>query len=192
MLSLHHYHSPKMGDMKKKVKILELGSGKRPYEAKEGEEVIHLDKVKLPDVEVVWDLNKFPWPFKDNEFDVVIARHVLEHLDDLINVMGEIWRILKPRGILKVWVPYFSSVNAFSDLTHRHFFTLHTFDYFEPNSELHHEVGFTFKVLKKELKFGRASFLGKLVYKINPYIYERFLSFIFPAFEIYFELEVLK
>ncbi|MCD6381657.1 MAG: methyltransferase domain-containing protein, partial [Candidatus Aenigmarchaeota archaeon] len=117
-------------------KILELGSGKKPYLGKKDEKVIHLDIVKLPHVEIVHDLNKFPWPFKDNEFDEIRADNVIEHLDDLVKVMEEIWRILKPKGIVKVWVPYFAHPNAFTDITHKHFFTLHSFDYFDQRTEI--------------------------------------------------------
>ena len=178
--------------MERKIKILELGCGKRPYKAKPGEEVIHLDRVKLPHIEVVWDLNKFPYPFKDNEFDIVIARHVLEHLDNLVRAMEEIWRISKPGGIIKIMVPYFSNIGAFSDPTHKHFFTPHTFDYFQPDSELHHEVESSFSIKKVELKFGKHVFFGKLIYRISSSVYERYFSWIFPAYEIHYELEVVK
>jgi len=179
------------------LKILELGCGKKPYEPKKGEKVIHLDKVKLPHVEVVWDLNKFPWPFKDNEFDVIIASHVLEHLDDLIKAMEEIWRITKPGGLVKIRVPYAKNYGAFTDPTHKHFFTSVTFDYWdeEKTQELYHELGTQakFRVRKKELHFSRFFKFMSLILRLSGFrFYEGFLSNFFPAFEIYVELEVKK
>jgi len=183
----------------KNKKILELGCGRKPYKPKEGEVVVHLDKVKLPDVEVVWDLNKFPWPFKDNEFDVVIASHVLEHLDNLIRVMEEIQRITKPGGLVKIKVPYAKHSDAFTDPTHKHFFTSFTFDYWDESKglfKLHHEFSTKakFKVVKKKLNFPRPfrflSFLFR--FKKGFAIYESLLSGMFPAYEIEFELEVIK
>ena len=37
-------------------------------------------------------------PFGDNEFDLIIANHVLFYCDDLDKVLSEIYRVLKPDG----------------------------------------------------------------------------------------------
>jgi SAM-dependent methyltransferase len=37
-------------------------------------------------------------PFKDNEFDVILCNHVLEHIPDDTKAMQELFRILKPGG----------------------------------------------------------------------------------------------
>lgn len=43
-------------------------------------------------------------PFKDNEFDVILCNHVLEHIPDDTKAMQELYRILKPggRGIFQI------------------------------------------------------------------------------------------
>ena len=38
-------------------------------------------------------------PFKDNEFDVILCNHVLEHILDDTKAMQELYRILKKRGM---------------------------------------------------------------------------------------------
>lgn len=43
--------------------------------------------------------------YKDATFDVVIALHVLEHIEDEDRVMKEIWRVLKPDGVAVIMVP---------------------------------------------------------------------------------------
>jgi len=48
-------------------------------------------------------------------------KHVLEHLDDVVKVIEECYRILKPKGILDIYVPYYKSKKAFRDPTHKHF-----------------------------------------------------------------------
>lgn len=50
-------------------------------------------------------------PLADNQFDVVLAFSVLEHVDDLPRVLAEIQRVLKPGGVL-----WFNSASAMSPL----------------------------------------------------------------------------
>ncbi|MCG8696714.1 MAG: methyltransferase domain-containing protein [Bacteroidales bacterium] len=44
-------------------------------------------------------------PFKENEFDMVMCNHVLEHVDDDKKAMKEILRVLKPGGFAILLVP---------------------------------------------------------------------------------------
>ena len=37
-------------------------------------------------------------PFKDNEFDMILCNHVLEHVDDDLKAMSELYRVLKKGG----------------------------------------------------------------------------------------------
>ena len=47
-------------------------------------------------------------PAGDACFDVVVALDVLEHLDDDGRALGEIWRVLRPGGILLATVPAYA------------------------------------------------------------------------------------
>lgn len=119
--------------MGRTLKALELGCGKTPFEM-EGLEVTHLDSAELPDVDIIHDLNEFPWPFEDESFDMVLAFHILEHLEDFPRAMGEIHRILRDGGLLVVRVPHFRHWMAFSDMTHQGFFTLCSFNHYDPKT----------------------------------------------------------
>ncbi len=44
------------------------------------------------------DLNKLPYPIKDESFDVIISNQVIEHLYYPVQFMKEIYKILKPGG----------------------------------------------------------------------------------------------
>ena len=46
------------------------------------------------------EVNAKSIPYKENSFDVVIANHMLYHVPDLAGALGEIRRVLKPRGQL--------------------------------------------------------------------------------------------
>lgn len=116
-------------------RLLTIGCGDQALQSSEQwPEVVNLDILPLPKVDVVWDLNHRPWPFPDEAFDSIIANNILEHLDDMFAALEEIHRILKGRcanddaGLLEVAVPLAGSFNHYTDATHRRGFTLHTFD----------------------------------------------------------------
>ena len=44
-------------------------------------------------------------PFNDNEFDVILCNHVLEHIPDEAKAMQELYRVLKPNGMAILQVP---------------------------------------------------------------------------------------
>lgn len=80
--------------------ILELGAGK----TERGEGWITLDNNKFCDI--VHDLKK-PLPFPDNTFLNIYSSHVLEHFyhNELVELLKEIYRILKTGGVFKICVP---------------------------------------------------------------------------------------
>ena len=94
------------------IKILDVGCGTKGYSGKAGEEVTHADIQKIPGVDVVCDLSKFPWKFKSNSYDKVVASHFLEHVANFDGTLEELYRILKPNGNLEVTVPHWSSLLA--------------------------------------------------------------------------------
>ena len=42
---------------------------------------------------------KIPWPIEDNQFDLIYAENIIEHLLDTCAVMEEIWKVSKPGAI---------------------------------------------------------------------------------------------
>jgi ubiquinone/menaquinone biosynthesis C-methylase UbiE len=104
--------------------VLDIGCGRTKLKGSIG-----LDYLNLPGVDVVADLTQ-KLPFEDNRFDVVHANQVLEHMNDIIHVMYEVLRILKPGGLFVAHVPHFRSAWAHIDPTHVKGFTINTLDYF--------------------------------------------------------------
>ena len=102
------------------MKILELGCGDNKVEGAVG-----LDNIALSEVDIVHDLLHFPYPIKANSFDTIYLRHVIEHfnIDNINNIMNECYRILKKDGQFFVNVPHIFSIAAFTDPTHKQFFT---------------------------------------------------------------------
>lgn len=76
---------------------------------------VNLDYNDRYDPDVVHDLRE-GWPFPDNAFSLVSARHVFEHLPDLDYQFREAARVIRPDGHLEVTVPI--GINAITDMTH--------------------------------------------------------------------------
>jgi len=57
------------------------------------------------------DLNHNPIPFEDDLFDVIIASHIIEHLNDPIEFFKECVRVLKPGGTFYIEAPSERSLN---------------------------------------------------------------------------------
>ena len=108
------------------VRVLEIGAGT----VKRVPHAVTLDVNPLAKPDVLHDLDVTPYPFEANAFDVVIAEHVLEHVEHVVRVVEELHRIVAPGGVLMVEVPHFSSANFHTDPTHRHAFSTRSFDYF--------------------------------------------------------------
>jgi len=126
--------------------ILNLGAGNSPVKVGEGDRGVNhdlrLDPAR-PWVTVAWDLNELPWPWEDESFDKIVASAVLEHLRlNLLESMGECWRILRPGGLLWVKVPYALAETAFDDPTHYWQFGRHVFEYFDPALKNGKKYGF--------------------------------------------------
>lgn len=112
------------------IKRLAIGCGLLRYP-----DCIHLDNNPLVKPDVLWDLEQRPYPFDSEQFDEVLAIDVLEHLNNVVGCLEEIYRILKASGRLQIRTDNCQHANAFTDPTHRHFFTAHSFDYFDPRTE---------------------------------------------------------
>jgi predicted SAM-dependent methyltransferase len=97
----------------------------------------NVDRVQLPGVDVVWDLDDaYPWPWTDGSVREIVAQDVFEHVADPIWFMVECWRVLEDRGILRLKTPHWRHRDAYTDPTHRRYCTEYTFDYWVPGTTL--------------------------------------------------------
>ncbi|HEU4559529.1 MAG TPA: methyltransferase domain-containing protein [Longimicrobium sp.] len=95
---------------------------------------VNLDLAALPGVDVVHNLDAFPWPFDDGAFDEIEMINVLEHLPDPIAAVEELYRISAPDARVTIRVPYYNAPDAYTDPTHKAFFTERSFDFFDPTT----------------------------------------------------------
>jgi len=158
---------------------------------------INLDQFKYPGVDVIHNLNKYPYPFKDNSFDEILLLDILEHLKNPDKCIRELWRISKNKSKIKIKVPHFTSINAWNDMTHIRSFSQNSMMPFDINQkpttslEYHQKEKF---IIKKKIimtKFYRNNGIEFLANKFPEY-YEKFFSYIFTTQEIRFILTTIK
>jgi SAM-dependent methyltransferase len=107
-----------------KLICIDLGCGTHKAEG-----FIGVDVVAADGVDVIANLNGY-FPFPDNSVDFLKAHDIIEHLPDRIHTMNEIWRILKPDGIVDISVPSTDGRGAFQDPTHVSFWNINSFMYY--------------------------------------------------------------
>lgn len=175
-------------------KVLDLGCGKRKRPGSIG-----IDMNPRSAADICHDLNVFPYPLADSSFDEIFLDNVLEHLDNVMAVMEEVHRIIVPDGIVHVIVPYFRSRWAFVDPTHRHFFTVDSFSYFDPSHVICHRYDYTLARFSIEsIAFNETIACRKVAKAVKflankwPQRYERFLGTIFPLDDISYHLRAIK
>ena len=165
---------------------LNLGGG-----SKEMEGFINVD---LKGDGMIWDLNKYPYPFKDNSIEEIKAFHIIEHLNNYQLFFKEVLRMLKPRGKLHIKVPHFTSHGAFSEYHIHKGFWYYCFTnkrmITKTSLDLEDNIFNKFDEIKRKINFENKYFWNWLIKPlvnlwVFPVIYETtFLYSLFPAKEI--------
>ncbi len=129
---------------------LDIGCGRNKIDGATG-----MDGVGLPGVDIVHELNDFPWPIKNNVFDEIHCNHVLEHIDDVVRTMQEIYRISKNQAKIHIKVPHAScSKTVWTDPTHKRGFTCRTFlDYFSKDSKFGYYSNVNFLLISQKMNY---------------------------------------
>ena len=96
------------------MKKLNVGCGR---DIKEG--WVNLDCIEAKGINVVHNLDSFPYPFEDNTFDEVLASQIIEHLSNPEGFIRELWRISKPNVKINIGTVHFSAPVVWGDITHK-------------------------------------------------------------------------
>jgi SAM-dependent methyltransferase len=105
---------------------------------KQGPDWVGIDIRPLDGVDIVHDLEAFPWPLPDDCALRAMASHVVEHINPhggvFLRFMDEVWRVLKPDGQFIVALPYWLSQGYAQDPTHCNPCNQTTWAYFDPEA----------------------------------------------------------
>lgn len=167
-----------------KMTTLDIGCGNNKYA---GHDVIGMDAIDLPGVDVIHDMEQFPYPFEDSAFNEVVMRHSLEHVSKHnnanITIIEEVYRILKPKGVFSVEVPIGQWFHY--DPTHKNYVGFWYWKYFSLKFPLNYYTHARLKILSAELvgihglkHIEQLKFIFKWLYKRSPEGMERFINFI--------------
>jgi SAM-dependent methyltransferase len=94
--------------------MLGLGCG-----AKKAPGAFGIDVGALPGVDLVRDLEETPYPLPETCADALHLNHVLEHFEDPLRVLEEVWRLARPTRVY-IRTPHYSGIYARIDPTYRH------------------------------------------------------------------------
>ena len=175
--------------------IIELGCGPKRKEGRIG-----IDKVNLPNVDIVADIEDGLAFLPDNSVDQIHSRSVFSHIEKFEDLMREITRVLKNDGTAHIFVPHFSNPYYYSDYTHKRFFGLYTFYYFVDTAhQLRRKVpnfytDIRINIVSQRLVFRSPFWFARRIKKLAGLLfnchrslqefYEEHLCYIFPCYGI--------
>jgi len=156
-------------DITQRTISLDLGCGSIPKNPFKSSETFGLDLFDDQSLNIKYCRLGFDkMPFADNHFDFITAFDLIEHIPrfynngseegtPFINLMNEVWRVLKNNGIFLSHTPIYPFYEAFQDPTHNNIITSNTFKmYF---SDQKHQIAESygiktnFKIIKENMKY---------------------------------------
>ena len=181
------------------LRLLDIGCGEHKISG-----AIGMDVNPRTAADVIHDLDDVPYPFSDNRFDQIVGRHVIEHVQNPTAVMGELHRITRPGGLIRLVAPHWTNPDFATDLTHRNHINSYSFRNFTDDSAVfafYTDVRFRQRscrvtvlnvwkacgvelLINSDQRYPRLRFLRKF--------WEQYLNAFMRGKEIQFELEVVK
>ena len=172
-----------------------------------------MDILKSVGVDVVGDACHMP--FKDSSFMEIYSSYALEHIQDQLSVISELWRICNDSAEVKLILPHFSNPAYYDDLTHKFLYSTRTFEHYD--HDLHKVTGHpnylpnvNMKVVRTELRWWPPQVIGrkKLVKRIilnllngvinflanaHPFLCERiWCRWVGGFYEVEFNIVIIK
>ncbi|MEN6537630.1 MAG: methyltransferase domain-containing protein [Bryobacteraceae bacterium] len=130
------------------MRILDVGCGVNKYAG-----AIGVDRNPRSRADVLCDLDHVPYPFAGGSFDQIRAIHVVEHVSDVIRMMEEFHRLVRPGGRILIVTPHYTDFSSFCDPTHRWHLNSFSFRYFgEDHGGFGYYSGFRLREISVRVK----------------------------------------
>ncbi|HEV3075631.1 MAG TPA: methyltransferase domain-containing protein [Thermoanaerobaculia bacterium] len=170
-------------------KDLNLGCGRRHRPG-----CLNVDLISEVAPDLVWDLDRRPYPLPRGHFERIWALDVIEHLESVKGFLEEVYELLAPGGTIEITTPHYSCANSFRDPTHRHHLGYFSLDYFTADHQWNFYSPARFEIVERILVFdqGPAARLVSRLANRRPELYEKRFAWIFPAWFLLFKLRAQK
>ncbi len=175
------------------MRILDVGCGINKYPGAVG-----IDRNSRTRADVLCELDRFPYPFRDNSFDQLRAVHVIEHVSDVIRTVEEFHRLVRPGGTIYIATPHYTDFSSFCDPTHRWHLNSFSLRYFgEDNAGFGYYSGARLREISVRVKLLQFWRLLGFEWLVNTFprfrrFWEYYLCYVVRGKVIEWELEVLK
>lgn len=174
-------------------KILDVGCGNNKYPGAVG-----IDRIQGTAADIIHDLDQFPWPLEDSQFDELRMIHVIEHVGDVIRTMEELHRLGKNGATVLVVTPHYTDFSSFCDPTHRWHLNSFSLRYFGDDNA---GYGYYSKIKFREISIhvrllALWRYLG-FEFLVNAFprfrrFWEHYLCYVVRGKLIEFKLEIVK
>jgi 2-polyprenyl-3-methyl-5-hydroxy-6-metoxy-1,4-benzoquinol methylase len=116
LLSISEIYGNKISLSEGKKQFLDLGCGDQHL--RKSVEDRNMNYLGLDITDVNFEFDKLP--FQNNSIDIIVSLAVIEHIANPDNFLSEIFRVLKPGGIVYISTPnwYYSYKEFYNDPTH--------------------------------------------------------------------------
>ena len=156
---------------------------------------INLDRYPINDKVTYFEINIFPYEWKDGSIDEIYCSHVLEHTNKVDVIIHEFTRILKPGGILHIKLPVFSNGWKHRGWYHvkTYFHSLYGANWKAKTTDSHESsiysnCNYDLIFFKKNLKFKGINY----IYWLIGSMINRFVSWIYSIFFNEYEWKLKK
>ncbi len=168
--------------------VIDLGCGPNKLDGALG-----VDHYPYAGVDLVANLDQFPWPIKSNSQSCIYARHIIEHVAEIRLFLNEIHRIGCDGATVKIVTPHFSSLDSWKDPTHRWHFAGSWYKSFTEQYMAGQVLPFEHR--ETEITFGKSirAIVPRIMVRLAGYNWwEKHYAFIFRARNIFTTLAIRK
>jgi SAM-dependent methyltransferase len=110
------------------MRVLDVGCGINKLAGSIG-----IDRNPASKADVLVDVDRLPYPFRDSSFDKLRAIHVIEHVSDVIRTLEEWNRLVRNGGEVLIATPHYTDFSSFCDPTHKWHLNSFSLRYFGEN-----------------------------------------------------------